>query len=181
MCRVSKPADPRRIFLVAEQFRRSAGVLLNELVPATAATISMDGDDPYRMSPIIAMCAFSFELFLKCLIVHDGGTPPKMHNLKEIFAALSPSRRREIEEQYDEKRRNSQTANRPDLTVERVIEQSAGAFKSHRYIYELDNPRDVTPYTVQVLANVVQKMILALHPEWDYSRESKLNKGDAYS
>jgi|GEM_PF-3296819 len=162
-----RPVDPRKVFLVAEQFRRSAGVILGVLVPAPAAIVSADGDVPYQMSPVIAVSAFAFELFLKCLLLLDGDELPRTHDLNRLFNALKEDRRRQIEMRYEEQRQESRTAAGPNFPLARVLEQSADAFESHRYIYELDDPRTVSPFTVQVLCNTVRKILLELHPEWD--------------
>ncbi|MGA2440949.1 MAG: HEPN domain-containing protein [Tepidisphaeraceae bacterium] len=158
--------NPRQIFLVAEQFYRIVGIVLKEMLPEDRAQIVMEGDTPYKIAPIIAMCAFSFELYLKCLIVLDGGAPPRLHDLEKLFAQLNPRRKAEVEEKYDEERRTSPLSGGDDYSANRVLARSKEAFESHRYIYEFENPRSADSWMCQKLANVVRDIIIKQCPEW---------------
>jgi hypothetical protein len=105
---------------------------------------------------------------LKCLIVLNGKTPSKTHDTEELFEELSASQREEITRRYEEERKTSKTASGAAYSIEQALKDSANAFDSHRFIYELDDPCDASPFKVQVLANVVWKMIVESHPDWNW-------------
>jgi hypothetical protein len=163
----SAPApNPRQIFIVADQFYRIISMVLREIMPDDASEIRMEGDIPYKIAPIIAMCAFSFELHLKCLLVIDGIPPPKSHDLEKVFAQLSPERKREIERRYNDVRRKSPTPSGEEHSMNRVLQRSRDAFNSHRYIYARPDPHLADSWLCSKLCNVVRDLIMELHPEW---------------
>jgi len=160
--------NPRNVFVAAEQFYRCANLILKQLNAATTTVIPGNGHTAYRMAPVVAISAFAFELFLKCLLSIDGVAPPKTHNLRDIFAKLPKRTQSEIEARYDEQRAGSQFARGPDFAMRDVLEGSADAFESHRYIFELHDPTTVSQYTVHVLCNTVRAMLVEAHPDWDW-------------
>jgi hypothetical protein len=160
------PPNPRQIFIVADQFYRIIGTILKEIMPSDTSHIRMEGDTPYKIAPIIAICAFSFELHLKCLLVIDGVAPPQTHDLEKVFAQLSPERKREIERRYNDARITSPTSSGEEYSMNRVLQRSKNAFNSHRYIFERPDPRLADSWLCSTLCNVVRDIIMELHPEW---------------
>src|SRR3977135_3771278 len=90
--------DPRRMFLLAEEFLRASRLL---------AQIHRQPDfprDKWVPRPSIMLAAFSLELFFKCLYVLDHGKTVRQlrtHNLETLFKLLSPETQSKIREYFD--------------------------------------------------------------------------------
>jgi len=100
---------------------------------------------PMLQYPGMVICAFAAELFLKCLILLEGGTPKNTHNLLTLFEQLSAKHRALVERHWDtgcRARKDSIDAmeKQYNVTIPRDLKTAltdcGDAFKLLRYVYE---------------------------------------------
>jgi hypothetical protein len=85
--------------------------------------------------------AFSLELYLKCLLMIDSITPPKVHTLLDLFNLLPADQRRKIEELHDKSR--ALLWGEPPLrgaSLLEILQMSNNAFDDWRYHHEDQKP-----------------------------------------
>jgi hypothetical protein len=103
------------------------------------------------MMPLMVARAFSFELYLKCLISIEGKEVPHHHHLRKIFDILSSRR-------LGTKIRS--------LTFDSALDLSSNAFEKLRYADE-KNMGDGEGWMASEISNGARRVILGLYPDWD--------------
>ena len=175
-------ADPRDIFIVAEQFR-SAGIL-TALVPKQAASgdphFDWAKDTPNMESAAMACLAFALELYLKCFIRIEGKSYAKEHKLTKLFKLLSAETRGELEKQFEANAANVRSyvartyaasgRPAPTVTLDFILTASNDAFVNFRYIHECGTDAD-KGWLGDTVVTGIRRMILAMHPDWEAARQ----------
>src|SRR5689334_18678090 len=96
---------PQSIFFHADSFLK-------------ASIAKSEPPDPYEMIVLVTSSAFACELYLKCLIhIETGRLNQSEHNLRKLFAKLSPATQAEIEEKFNAvmaKQKDYDVSNAPD-------------------------------------------------------------------
>lgn len=82
--------DPKQVFKTAEVFRASS-VILGNLI---------NQGMPQYMFPWVVCSSFSLELYLKCLILVEGGSS-KGHDLEQLFSKIAPESQKRIRASYE--------------------------------------------------------------------------------
>jgi hypothetical protein len=124
--------NPRGIYLHAHEFERAAQLL---------------GESEHRVQVIsacVSNCAFSLELYLKCLLHLESGTyPDDCHALLTLFGALSLRHRQRIEELYLEFQINKlkQRRYRRFYSLHELLSISNRGFVEWRYSFEDKNKK----------------------------------------
>jgi hypothetical protein len=98
----------------------------------------------YIIPPLLVICAFSCELYLKCLISMEGNEPPTTHNLKKLFKCVRGKTQRELEAAWDadEATRNQlaklgvMVGSKVPETLRDALSDGANAFDGLRYAYQ---------------------------------------------
>jgi len=134
--------------------------------------------------PTVVYGAFSFELYLKCLIaIETGKKPPSGHDLRRLFNRLNEGTQVRIKEwfnnptdeheiQWRESLRNLPPEAPKEMggefyTFDRVLDSSARAFTDFRYIFEHGEYKQNANWNADYLVHCTRQAILELHPEWD--------------
>jgi hypothetical protein len=95
--------------------------------------------------PGTVMCAFASELFLKCLILLEGGTLSKKHNLLTLYNQLSAKSQALVERHWDDGCRARKDSfedleKKFHLKIPRdlktALDDCGDAFEQMRYVYE---------------------------------------------
>jgi hypothetical protein len=152
--------DPKSVFIAAGYYQDGATVLNMALSPQV----------PSRFFPWSVLCAFSLELYLKCLLIMENGNAPETHNLKELFRNLKRQTKAELKKQYYLKMQTDPVGKMrlergEAVDLESDLETSKDAFVRMRYAYE-GNLRDGAGFNVGVLANRIREHVLKIHPDW---------------
>ena len=117
--------------------------------------------------------AFAVELYLKCLLLIEGGQVPETHNLKQLFNQVSRESRGKIT-----KRHNTLAADHPVLSEFRqklgiktdlnsILEDGQDIFTQFRYFFEgIPNRMEPIGFGLDLFAQIVRNRILDLRPEW---------------
>jgi hypothetical protein len=152
------PADPKTVFSQAEVFRTGSQILGGYL--------------PNLAIPWVVCAAFSLELYLKCLLLIEGGSTEKKHDLEKLFANISCTSREAIRKNYENKRvvRDAMFAGAhvpppPPSDFDFVLHASALAFEKFRYAYE-GLIEDGQGWLAGDIGECVRERIIALHPDW---------------
>jgi hypothetical protein len=155
--------DPEEIFRHGVRFLYAEDLLRKEAVnnPRTSQL---------GMMPVMVLSAFAAELFLKCLLILEGQTPPDSHNLNMLFKRLPHKRKARIEQLWDkfvsdasanfeesERQLSSQEPQNCPGRLRRCIR------KKMRYVYE--DPKKVKFYIIH-LAPALINVILEIRPDW---------------
>ena len=139
--RIKKPRpvpDPHHIYIHAVRFLFADNHIRQTSVGNKNVT-------DWNMLPAIVLSAFAAELFLKCLLILDGQTPPDAHHLKTLFKRLHNKKKARIEELW-----NKSVAARSDefenterklsIKIPRDLQSAladcGNAFEGMRYVYE---------------------------------------------
>ncbi len=170
--------DPKPIFLLAEEFKKSATLLAPQwnaaLLPRDDGLRQINWPPeilPLHTVPTISVEAFAFELYLKSLYVIDKKkTPPFTHDTKQLFKSLDALRQSQIKKYYQEWRNSDlgkAYSKQRDMEFETVLEDSKDAFEYFRYIYQQPSP---TTHGKGWVAGEVQvatrRVILDINPDW---------------
>src|ERR1700745_2660716 len=84
--------EPERIFQQAIRFHQAQKILER----------SPDDQREALVQPVCVLAAFTIELLLKCLIRIEGGSPPRDHDLLELFKLLSARTRERLEAMWSD-------------------------------------------------------------------------------
>lgn len=149
--------NPETIFSTAEVFRLGTGALSAHL--------------PDLMFPWVMCASFSSELYLKCLVLVEGGNYGKDHDLKMLFERLTRDSQENIRKRYEPKRAAEDAryaaANlpaRPRTDFDYILEVSSKAFVKFRYAYEgLVGP---IGWGNRLIDECVRERIIELRPDW---------------
>jgi hypothetical protein len=155
--KVPEAIDPKGVFLTAEVFRSSSAILGNH--------------GPSYMFPMVICAAFSLELYLKCLILVEGGAS-KGHDLGDLFSKTSTESQQKIRASYAPYKAKADTmyASVKGVPVPRtdfdfVLCASAKAFEHFRYAYE-GAVKDQEGWLANDIRECVRERIAELKPEW---------------
>ena len=176
--RPPSPLDPvqlRHIFDLADAFRRT-GFLIEGKIAREWTTKEVVGSNAQMIMARVTNHAFALELYLKCLIaIETNAKPPRGHNHKDLFNALTKRSQQRAESYYNEHMRcdpgtpgwiaeyRQQGMDPNDFLNLRVaLSKAVGAFEMYRYAYE----RNLTSYMLGPLEPVVRQIILEQKPEW---------------
>jgi HEPN domain-containing protein len=124
------------------------------------------------MMPAVVLSAFADELFLKCLLLLEGKTPPDIHHLAELFNKLEQTTKDMIEAGWNaavqaNEHEFAENERKLNITIPRdlptALADCGDTFRLMRYIY--DDPLAVKFYIID-LPQVLRDVILARKPEW---------------
>jgi hypothetical protein len=158
-------ADLRKLYVQAERFR-IADELLRRKTDTGKPLI------PYVGVPSLVLCAFSCELYMKCLIGLEGNWPPAVHNLKKLFKSLRGKTQKELETLWD-----ADVQARPSIAklaaqigekmpehLREAISDGANAFDNLRYAHQKDLKE--TNFVLGAFPRLLQRLILSRRPDW---------------
>jgi HEPN domain-containing protein len=162
---------PQSIFVHADGFLKAANYL-NAPQPNGAPM------DPLCFAALVTNSAFASELYLKCLIQLDSGQQViKEHNLRKLFAKLTPATQKDLESRfdlllakqpaYDESKMTAEmrdAASKRPTTFRETLRSGADAFTEWRYLYENDGFSN--PFGLFPLPSLLRTVILERQPEW---------------
>lgn len=143
------------------------------------ANIRLRGNDhPFEhlkafAGPSLVLCAFSAELFLKCIECIETGSFNKGHNLKNLFHRLSKPTQRRIEELWDADAERNAGARElikekfgeeipPDLDW--ALASGARGFEELRYSFDPANAK--SKFFLSELPRMLRDVTLEMKPEW---------------
>jgi HEPN domain-containing protein len=152
--------DPKLIFKTADIFSETAKTLLFK---------SKNERKLYLNFAFGVNAALATELYLKCLLLIEGGQFPKSHNLKLLFGQLKRDTRQILKKKHDEIVRQDQrlevfVKGGINLDLDYLLEKGQDVFEQFRYPYE-PNTKDVF-FGLTGLVACVRGYILSLRPEW---------------
>jgi hypothetical protein len=154
--------DAKTVFSTAEVFREGSQILSNHL--------------PNVMFPWVMCSSFSLELYLKCLILIEGGAATG-HNLETLFRKrISGDSQDAIRANYEKKRAQQDAIFAaavaaghmpppPKSNFDFVLHASAEAFTRFRYAYEglVGNQQG---WLAGQIGECVRERIIELNPDW---------------
>jgi hypothetical protein len=116
--------------------------------------------------------AFTSELFLKCLIAIEGGAPPRLHDLLDLFNLLStPTRSRLQAMWFDYVQRHpeqTETFKQVGVTIEPELTSALAAgrkaFELIRYWHE--DPDEDYVFYLSPLPTMLGRVVFELRPHW---------------
>jgi hypothetical protein len=154
--------DPKRVFMTAEVYR-AGSLVLGSLI---------NRGMPHFILPMVTCSAFSLELHLKCLILLEGGTSTKDHDLEALFSKLTPESQAKIRASYEILKAKIDAGfaaakgipARP-TDFDFVLRASAKAFVKFRYAYEgmVGNQEG---WLANEIRDCVRERIVELQPTW---------------
>ena len=138
--------------------------------------------------PSVVLSVFAAELFLKCLLLMEGKTPPNAHHLGKLFNLLSAEAKERITKMWDHStfiRRKEFEANErkletvvPGIKIPRdlptALNDCGGAFNRMRYLYE--DPNNIKFYIID-FPEILRRYILKLRPGWKPHKEHEQRQG----
>jgi HEPN domain len=152
-------ADPKDIFRTAEVFRTGSAILNNHGMPQC-------------MFPMVICSAFSLELYLKSLILIEGGTYGKLHDLEKLFSRVKPKSQKIIRASYEthKMKMDAMFATFKDIPAPKtdfdsVLHASAKAFENFRYAFE-GIVKDQEGWMASPICDSVRERIVELQPDW---------------
>jgi hypothetical protein len=159
-------ADLRRLYVQAERFRFSDELLRSKAhfdSPIIGAYINL---------PSIVLCAFSCELYLKCLIVLEGNKALPTHNLKKLFKGLRGKTQKELEALWGaDVPARAEIAKLAERIGEKMpedlrsaINDGANAFDNLRYAYQKDLSK--TNFVLGGFPRLLRQLVLQRRPDW---------------
>jgi HEPN domain len=122
--------------------------------------------------PAAVLNALADELFLKAMLLIEGKTSPRTHNLAKLFQLLEPDTKTRIEILWDasalaNKHNFAKHEARHNITVPRdlrsALDSCGDFFEKGRYIYE--DPSSVR-FWLSDLPPILKSVVLTLKPEW---------------
>ncbi len=124
------------------------------------------------MMPAMVMSAFASELFLKCLLLLEGQTPPDLHHLGSLYKRLHNKRKARIAQLWDAEvaahaNQFAENERRLGVSIPRDLKTAlfdcGDAFEGLRYIYE--DPLRVKFYIIH-FAPILHRAVLEVRPDW---------------
>ena len=147
--------DPQGVFKTAEVFRTSSFILANHGLPTC-------------MFPMVMCASFSLELYLKCLILIEGNTYGKLHDLNKLFLKTKVDSQKKIRANYEplKARKDAMFSAMKGVPTPRtdfdfVLSASAKAFENFRYAFEGNVP-DQTGWLASEISECVRERIVEL-------------------
>ena len=140
----------------------------------SAAITIRNADTVDWIIPWSVNASFAVELYLKSLILIEGGSPSNTHNLQKLFEQLPRQRKANIAKRYKQPVKDSQKKEqmramgfKTDLYSE--LERSKDAFSLLRYYFEDKHPSG-SGFQVGFLIVILRTIILERFPEWEEYR-----------
>lgn len=169
------PVDPHHIYMLAEEYRLMAHKT-SPFVVERAGAMSITGgfasgvvkyENSHFIAPLITLHAFSFELFLKCLMLLDKMTVPFTHDTKNLFNALPVSRKSRISKLYADWQKTRPP--KEQIDIQRALNESSDAFEFYRYIFEAipNAPFLKHGWLAGGVRDAVRRVILEISPQWE--------------
>jgi len=156
--------DPKKVFDQAERFRIADRLLRSDRFKMQVTEVIM--------LPAIVLSAFSSELFMKCMLLLEGGKLERTHNLHCLFGKLTPSTQDKIAALWDaeiatDKEQLDQLQAAAGVPVPRdldgVLRACGDAFTAIRYEYE--DPLRAN-FLMSELPPMLKEVVLVGRPDW---------------
>jgi hypothetical protein len=182
--------DPRKMFLLAEEFLRATHLLAESHRQPNPAS------NPWVPHPTITLHAMALELYFKCLYLLDHNKldrRTRTHDLKKLFDFLKPETQEKIRDNFDptlgqhviddfqkkQKKRGLEHIGLPrSFNFDFALYCSSGTFEWIRYAYERQNRPSEQWYGKPIL-DAARKVILSRNPIWS-SMATASATGDHY-
>jgi hypothetical protein len=157
--------EPKRILQQAAGFYKVEQILM-EKEPD-------DRDEAVGLAMTTCLLqAFTSELMLKCLIRIEGGSPPQIHDLLDLFNRLSAPTRKRLEAMWrDYVQRHpdqSEAYKKVGVTIEPELTSALAAgrraFELIRYWHE--GPDEDYVFYLGPLPNMLMRVAFELRPDW---------------
>jgi HEPN domain-containing protein len=151
--------EPERIFQQAIRFHQAQKILER----------SPDDQREALVQPVCVLAAFTTELLLKCLIRIKGGSPPRDHDLLELFKLLSaPTRERLAAMWSDYVQHRGEAFEQVGVTIEPELTSALAAgrkgFEVIRYWRE--EPEEDCVFYLTALPTMLFTVAFELRPNW---------------
>ena len=151
--------EPERIFRQAIRFHQ--------------AQKSPDDQREVLVQPVCVVAAFTIELMLKCLIRIEGGSPPSIHELDDLFNLLSAPTRKRLEAMWSVyAQQRGQAFKQVGLTIEPELTLALAVgrkgFELIRYWHE--DPDEDCVFYLGALPDMLMSVALDLRPDWAKAR-----------
>jgi hypothetical protein len=191
----STPIKPEAIFEQAAFFEYSAGILASKMNDHRNASITLRLQDYVlpTLKPWIVVCAFSLELYLKCLVLLDTGIlPKKTHKIRALFEQLPLARQARIRKLHDGavandplvpqmlaavkaicEAQNTSPMNADSLDFDTILDEVNDSFRAWRYHYE--EPHDGGEFNVKHFVNALVDAILEAYKHLRPIRDRIMN------
>lgn len=165
---IADPPIELQYFMQARSFLISDEYLRRAYDPQLAVDLS-------RASIVIS--AFSSELFMKCLLLMEGGGVPKIHDLDKLYGNLRKATRKAISIEWDKDNTSFEMIlifleNKKNTKLPRDLESflrmGAKTFSNLRY-----PERSETHFFLDRLPRILERVILHRKPEWETVRRSR--------
>jgi hypothetical protein len=156
--------NPKHAFFTAEGFRETA-MLAYDARKKGNLLLGI---------PTVTNAAFALEMYLKCLLVVEGGNQKSGHDLQKLFMDLSPETQTELTKAHDNFVKEHPIfaakikikGQRTDLKS--LLSHARGAFVNFRYMSE--KPAGESGWGLSGFTRIVRDRILAYHPDWDVNQ-----------
>ena len=166
------PTNPFRVFRQAEIFLAASDLLSNFILPPG---IVPGASDARMVIPRMMNRAFALELYLKCLILLDGGTIPMSHEYDVLFNRLSDLTKADLERRYEESIQSNSVAlaikshfASAEFGLPQVLAAEARAFVRWRYVFEGVPPSFLSEWLLQA----ARERALDCNPDWQARMDS---------
>jgi HEPN domain-containing protein len=154
--------EPERIFQQAIRFHQAQRFLMES---------SPNDQREVLVPPVCVLAAFTIELMFKCFIRIEGGTPPRDHDLLDLFNLLSTPTRERLEAMwtnYVQHHPDRAALKQVGMTIEPELTSALAAgrkgFEVIRYWYE--DPKEDCAFYLTALPNMLFKVAFELRPDW---------------
>jgi hypothetical protein len=121
------------------------------------------------VQPVCVLAAFTIELLLKCLIRIEGGSPPRDHDLLELFNLLSTPTRERLKAMWSDYAQQRGAAFKqvgvliePELTL--ALAAGRKGFEVIRYWHE--EPQEDCVFYLTALPTMLFTVAFELRPDW---------------
>jgi len=163
--KTSQKVDSQELFYHATRILSADWHLRHALPPQTDKLMVAQGS--------MILNAFASELFIKCILLIEGKTPPPTHKLDVLFRQVGHKTKRNIEAIWDAQARPKLTHMSVNhghpLDLPNAIVTCANSFERLRYHYE--DPSK-TFFYIGELPEILHRIILEIKPEWDLPTQS---------
>jgi hypothetical protein len=168
----SAMADAKKILHSAEIFRLATRILATQI----------EGGHPSFLAPYGVNAAFTLELYLKCLLTLERGSPPRGHNLLQLFNKVRPANQARIRVYYDNAPEKSRQLRQAMQAVTGLpsdfdsdLKASQRAFELMRYHWE-GTWELGTGWSAGDITESVRHVIFEIRPDWarEVSRAEKV-------
>ena len=149
------------LFMSAQRFREAADVLSKHI----SENLELHLGQPYAV-----VCAFSIELYLKCLLVMERGSYPRDHDLEELFRNLGSGTKGTLTRRFNslDEKSNRRAAMRKDgfqTDLKTELKRSKDAFELLRYAHEHESKR--AAFGLSLLIPCLVQVIFEKQPDWE--------------